>query len=59
MPKEVKNTISHRLRALDQFKQFINSKPELLLGDIITDESYDPEWDVIDCEDGVDDNQTV
>jgi hypothetical protein len=45
MSKETKNTISHRLRALDQFKIFANENPELFLGDEI---DYDPEWDIID-----------
>jgi len=45
MSKEMKNTISHRLLALDEFKKFIEANPDILPGDDVTEGEYDPEWD--------------
>lgn len=59
MDKEVKNTISHRLRALDQFKVFIDQHPDLFLGDVVPEGEHDPEWDVFDFEEDGDHKEAV
>jgi inosine triphosphate pyrophosphatase len=48
MSKEVKNTISHRLLALDQFKAYVEENPHILLGDDVTDGQYEADWDETD-----------
>lgn len=51
MDKATKNTISHRLRALDQFKTWINENPQVLLEDyILPDGEVDEEWDYVEDE---------
>lgn len=57
MTKETKNTISHRLRALDQFKIYINENPDLLLGDIVPVGQDDPEWELLDIDEVIEQQQ--